>query len=426
VGTLYADKQRVRQVLLNLVGNACKFTEHGTVSLSASRLHDNGDESIVFEVADTGRGMTPQEQAKLFTPFTKLAARQGNRTGTGLGLVISKGFCEMMHGQITLQSEYGKGSTFTVCLPANTAAQGGDKAESGTEAMHARPKGATRHIATNPAQAAEAAAGLAKGLRAAHGDDIAAPLTADAARTVLVIDDDAAVREVMTRYLEGRGFQVVTAVNGLEGLEKAERLLPAVITLDAVMPGLDGWGVLAALKVNRQTKDIPVIMVTITDDVQRSYSLGAAEFLTKPVDWALLSDVLARYTGNKRDGSILIVDDESEAREILRRNLERDGWKVLEAAHGAAALELLATEQPAAILLDLMMPVMDGFEFLAQYCQLAEWLSIPVIVVTAKDPTPDELARLDGVVVRVLRKGQFTQDELLKEIHRRVDQHIRA
>ena len=193
-----------------------------------------------------------------------------------------------------------------------------------------------------------------------------------------------------------------------------------------MMPNLDGWSVLAELKANQQTKDIPVIMITISDDEERGYSLGATEFLRKPVDWECMSETLARYTGNKRDRSILVVDDEAAAREIVRRNLERDGWSVLEAANGKTALDLLAVEHPAAIILDLTMPVMDGFEFLTQYCQTVEWLTIPVIVVTAQDPTPEELSQLDDVVVRVLRKGQYTQDEMLKEIHRRVDQHMRG
>ncbi len=146
----------------------------------------------------------------------------------------------------------------------------------------------------------------------------------------------------MSRYLETQGFRVITAATGLEGLEMAKRLHPAVITLDAIMPGLDGWAVLAALRTNPETSGIPVVMVTITDDEQRCFSLGAAEFVTKPVDWERLTGILARYTGNKRDRSVLVVDDEPQAREILRRNLERDGWQVIEAEHGKAALKLLA------------------------------------------------------------------------------------
>jgi len=426
-GNLYADEQRVRQILLNLVGNACKLTQHGTVRLQATREPDGDGGVIRFDVVDTGRGMTPEEQGKLFRPFTKLAAKQGNRGGTGLGLVICKGFCDMMHGASTVKSEFGKGSTFTVRLPVDTI-QG--------RIVHpvTEPKGTAAATTADETAAAEGAllddasrrpiSAMATHPRSPETASEALP--ADSARAVLVVDDDPSVRELMFRYLESQGFRVITAATGMEGLEMAKRLHPAVITLDAIMPGLDGWAVLAALRTDPETARIPVVMVTITDDQQRSYSLGAAEFVSKPVDWEKLTRILSKYTGNKRDRSVLVVDDEPQAREILRRNLERDGWQVLEAEHGKAALELLATEQPAVILLDLMMPVMDGFEFLAQYCQLAEWLSIPVVVVSAKDPTPEELERLDGYVVRVLRKGQYSNEDLLREIHRRVDKHLKS
>jgi signal transduction histidine kinase/DNA-binding response OmpR family regulator len=426
VPALYADEQRVRQVLLNLVGNACKLTHDGSVRLQASLEHEGERPVVRFDVIDTGRGMKPEEMAKLFRPFVKLSSKQGNRSGTGLGLVICKGFCDMMHGDISVQSVFGKGSTFTVRLPADTT-QGPSVAPPATadKDSNAAPPEEASEEPTGEAETAEPARAKAAAVkhprppRQAVGD-----LPADKARMVLVVDDDPGVREMMHRYLEMQGFYVITAASGLEGLEMAKRLRPAVITLDAVMPGLDGWAVLAALRTDAETRDIPVIMVTISDEEQRGFSLGAAEFVSKPVDWEKLAGILAGFTGNKRDRSILVVDDEPEAREILRRNLEHDGWTVIEAEHGQAALRLLASEKPAAILLDLMMPVMDGFEFLAQYCQLAEWLSVPVVVVTAKDPAPEELERLEGLVVRVLHKGQYSHEDLLREIHRRVDRHI--
>jgi signal transduction histidine kinase/CheY-like chemotaxis protein len=426
VGELFADQQRVRQVLLNLTSNACKLTRNGTISLRASRVPGDDGDVIVFDVIDTGRGMTPDEQSKLFRPFVKFASKQGNQSGTGLGLVICKGFCEMMHGSISLRSEYGKGSTFTVRLPADTVKGRVVKPASSGDDSATRTSTSETSAGEMEHERQREQPGLVIDRHAARDDMSEARIPAGSARIVLVVDDDANVREMMHRYLETQGFRVITAADGFEGLELAKRMRPAVITLDAIMPGLDGWAVLAALRTDRDTSSIPVVMVTITDDEKRGYSLGAAEFVSKPIDWDRLSKVLANYTGEKRDRSILVVDDQAEDREILRRNLERDGWSVLEAEHGKAALELLATERPAAILLDLMMPVMDGFEFLAEYCQLAEWLSIPVVVITAKDPSPEELTRLEGSVVRVLQKGRFSHDELLREIHRRVDKHIRT
>jgi CheY-like chemotaxis protein len=371
--------------------------------------------------------MTPEEQSKLFQPFSKLASKQGNKSGTGLGLVICKGFCEMMRGEITMHSEFGKGTTFTVRLPVDTSQGPAIRPPSEVDPVQtgAEPPEQTAE-APDPAATQNGRRPFAAFKRPADAAEAAAGLPADTARVVLVVDDDPAVREMMQRHLELQGFRVVTAADGFEALALAKQLRPAVITLDAIMPGLDGWAVLAALRTNAETSGIPVVMVTIDDNEERGFSLGAAEFVTKPIDWEQLSQILATYTGNKRDRSILVVDDEPEAREILRRNLERDGWEVLEAPHGSAALEVLATERPAAILLDLTMPVMDGFEFLAQYCQLAEWLAIPVLVITAKDPTPEEMEQLDGLVVRVLRKGQYNNEDLLKEIHRRVDKHIKS
>jgi PAS domain S-box-containing protein len=416
VGSLFADKQRTRQVLLNLVGNACKFTSDGSVTVRAQRCETNGAPWIEVAVADTGRGMTPEEQAKLFRPFTKLASRKGNKSGTGLGLVISKGFCELMGGEIRVQSESGRGSTFTVRLPA------GASEHSPNVPTCARPA----EVRASADAQQPVMDGGSKAARVADPAGSAAVAQCDRGRLVLVIDDDQAVREMMQRHLTSHGFSVVTAENGYEGLALARKLKPAVITLDAIMPGLDGWSVLGALKAGEETGSIPVVIVTVMDKAEHSQALGATEFLSKPIDWDRLAQVLARYTGNKRDRSVLVVDDDENVREMLRRNLEADGWSVLEAQHGLEALEKLAEREPAAVVLDLMMPVMDGFEFILRYSQVPQWLSIPVLVLTAKDPTPDEQRHLQGQVARVLRKGDYSEEELLAESHRRVDIHLRS
>jgi CheY-like chemotaxis protein len=277
-----------------------------------------------------------------------------------------------------------------------------------------------------------------RGGRSVHGFDppspdestlrIATPVDGNnslsAGHKVLVIDDDVDVREMMVRYLGKRGFDVRTAASGMEGLELAKKLRPVAITLDAIMPGLDGWAVLAALKADHETADVPVIMVTMVDNRRRGQIMGADEYIVKPIEWPRLLEVLERLVtaGDKR--SLLVVDDDEPTREMLRRNLQQHGWSVLEAEHGAAALDILAVKSPAAILLDLMMPVMDGFEFLNR--QAADARGIPIIVVTAKDPTPEEFERLNGRAARVLLKGHYTQEELLQEICRWVDTHVDA
>jgi signal transduction histidine kinase/CheY-like chemotaxis protein/HAMP domain-containing protein len=413
IGTLYADKQRIRQVLLNLVGNACKFTQSGTVQVKVERFRLSDDEWIEIAVKDTGRGMSPEEQARLFRPFTKLSSRKGNKSGTGLGLVISKGFCEMMRGEIRVESASGVGTTFTVRLPARE-----------TDIVPGRAVDQFLSVTDSTDGRFSVSASGVQSPKVAPSSSAAEP-GQNSGRLVLVIDDDPSVREMMKRHLSSHGFQVATAADGFEGLEIARKLHPAVITLDAIMPDLDGWAVLGALRASESTANIPVVMVTVMDRPDRGQALGATEFLSKPIDWDGLTQTLAHYTGDKRDRSLLIVDDDPVTREILRRQLSSDGWSILEAENGKEALALLAVERPAAVILDLMMPVMDGFEFIVNYSQMAEWLSIPVLVLTAKDPTPEERRQLEGQVVRVLRKGVYTDEDLLAEIHRRVDAHLR-
>ncbi len=452
LGPLYAEPRRFRQVMVNLIGNASKFTSDGTVTVSATRHEDNGNRWLEFAVRDTGRGMTAAELEKLFTPFTKLSSKEGNRTGTGLGLVICKGLCVLMRGDIDVQSEYGDGSTFTVKLPSGPSDVAPTATKSSPESAvkqiavdHSGSLSSDQHASDHRDPRSTSDGSRLDGSRldgsssdgstsetpaevdlADSGLQLTALANSDPSRSVLVVDDDPAVREMMQRHLSSRGFQVIAASDGLQALEMAKKMQPAVITLDAVMPGLDGWSVLAALKADKKTANIPVVMVTITDSEERAQAYGATEYFSKPTGWEELSKSLGKYTGNKCDRSILVVDDDVEARNVLRRCLQRDGWSVLEAGNGAEAFEMLAEQRPAAILLDLMMPVMDGFEFVSEFSQLGEWLSIPVVVLTAKDPTTDERQRLDRSVVRVLRKGDYTHDELLEEIHRRVDQHIRV
>jgi CheY-like chemotaxis protein len=237
------------------------------------------------------------------------------------------------------------------------------------------------------------------------------------APTILVVDDDQTVREVMERHLAREGFTVVTANGGHEGLRLARELHPAAITLDVMMPDLDGWTVLAAIKGDPELADIPVILMTIVDEKTRGYALGATDYMVKPVDRARLSGMLRGICG--ATGRVaLLVDDDDIMRRGMRLALEHDGWQVTEAENGRVALARLAEVRPDIIMLDLMMPEMDGFEFLVEMRGRAEWRDIPVLVVTAKDLTAEERSRLNGDVERVLQKGASELDELLQEIGR--------
>jgi GAF domain-containing protein/DNA-binding response OmpR family regulator len=372
-GTMRADMTKVRQALLNLLSNACKFTENGTVALSVAAERSDGRDWIVFEVTDTGIGMTPEQLARLFQAFSQADAATTRRYGgTGLGLALSRRLCRMMGGDVTAASEAGRGSTFTIRLPAQV-----------TEAVaEAAPPAAAEHLTPSIG-------------------------------TVLVIDDEPAVRELMQRFLAKEGFRVATAAGGEDGLRRARELRPDAITLDVMMPGMDGWAVLSALKADPDVADIPVVMLTIVDDKNLGYALGASDYLTKPIERDRLVAVLRRH---RRDLPVLVVDDDVEVRRLLRRMLEPDGYTVIEAENGRVALERLRAVTPSAILLDLMMPEMDGFEFVEEFRRHDGWRGIPIIVITAKDLSRADHERLNGYVQKILQKGASGRDDLLAEV----------
>ena len=389
ISVIRNDRQRLQQVLVNLLTNACKFTENGEVTLKVRResvTPDPANDFLLIDVSDTGRGMKPEEKDALFVQFKKLSSREGNRSGTGLGLVISKGLCDMMGGAITVESEFGKGSTFTVRIPASIAAEG--------EVIDSKviPASGTGHRR------------------------IYSPPPGVAGRKVLVIDDDEAVRELVGRYLREEGCTVFEAADGDEGIEMAKLHKPHLITLDVVMPGRDGWDTLAQLKSDPETAEIAVVLMTFLEQAGKGYALGATDYIVKPIDWDRLGHILRQHTGG--ESPILVVDDDAAVREIARRTLEQDGWKVMEAANGVEACALMEKETPAVILLDLMMPEMDGFEFLSTMRNDTRWQQIPVIVVTAMHLTTNERKQLAGSVSLVLEKNCFSLDALLAEVLR--------
>ncbi|MBN1486402.1 MAG: response regulator, partial [Anaerolineae bacterium] len=249
-------------------------------------------------------------------------------------------------------------------------------------------------------------------------------LSENQAVTVLVIDDDAPTREVISRYLRRDGFMVATAENGVTGLQVARTVKPDVITLDIKMPDIDGWTVLEELKADEELRQIPVILISIIDERSRGFALGASEYLVKPVDRDILLETVNKYRKAECCGHILIVEDDLPTREMMKRALSRAGWTVAEAENGHVALVQVKQNLPDLILLDLMMPEMDGFTFMAELHKHSEWLQIPIIVVTAKDLTAAEQQRLEGNVERVIEKGAFSREALLNEIQKLVQLHI--
>jgi len=381
LGAMHADLTKVRQALLNLLSNAVKFTERGAIRLHAARESAGGQDWINLAVADSGIGMTAEQLGRLFQPFTQADASTTRKYGgTGLGLTITRRFCQMMGGDIGVRSVAGAGSTFTIRLPARVADDGG---------------------AAGPHSP-----------RSAEG--------ADAGPLVLVIDDDAAVRDLMGRLLAREGFRVAYAADGAAGLRIARRDRPEVITLDVMMPGLDGWAVLTELKSDPAVADIPVIMVTFVGDRNLGYALGASDYLTKPIDRTRLAGVLKKYRGGLPGGVALVVDDDESARRLTRQLLEDAGWTVEEAEDGRVGLERVEAAPPDLIVLDLTMPNMDGFDFADTLRRRREWRDVPILVVTSRDLSAEERARLNGQVQAVLQKGSCTREELLAEIRHEV------
>ena len=238
---------------------------------------------------------------------------------------------------------------------------------------------------------------------------------------MLGIDDDPEARDIVERFLRKDGFEVVTAGGGEEGLRLAHKLQPEAITLDVMMPDMDGWSVLRALKADPVLHDIPVVMLTMVDDKSRGYSLGATDYLTKPVDRGQLHNALTHYCTPGESCSVLLVEDDVATREMMVCTLEKSGWAVSEAGNGREALDRLAQEIPRVILLDLMMPVMDGFDFLLEMRANAAWQDIPVIVLTAMDLTEEDRRQLSGRVEQIVEKGAFTHEQVVNLVHRVVD-----
>ncbi|MEG5139729.1 MULTISPECIES: response regulator [unclassified Microcoleus] len=406
--TMHADMTKVRQVLLNLLSNAAKFTKNGKIAIGVERITNeqlrmkNQEESaqilisnsefLSFRVTDTGIGMTQEQLQRVFQPFTQADASTTRKYGgTGLGLAISQRFCQMMGGNIEASSTLGKGTTFTVLLPS---------------------------VIKQP----EIANQVRDSTRVAD---------APAVGTVLVVDDDPISQDLIKRALARQGLHIEVTGSGEEALMLAKQLRPDAITLDVIMPGMDGWAVLSALKADPDLAEIPVILLSFVGNKSLGFALGASDYLTKPVDGKRLVALLNKYRRDQ-DGvvahslscQILVVEDDDATRKILRRILEKQGWAVAEADCGRTALEQLAVARPHLILLDLMLPEMDGFELIAELRKSHSEDPIPIVVITAKDLTTAESQQLNGYVDRVLHKGVYSCDTLLRDVRSIVNDRL--
>jgi adenylate cyclase len=383
VGSFRSDQTKVKQCLLNLMSNANKFTSKGTLTLSVAR---EADSQIYFRVSDTGIGMNEEQLGRLFQAFSQADASTTKRFGgTGLGLAITKHFCTMLGGDVTVESTPGKGTTFIIRLP---------------------DQGVAPAAVEQPAPAAAMADGRA---------------------TVLVVDDDASVRGLLAKTLEKEGYRVISASNGVQALALARQHRPQAITLDVMMPQLDGWGALKELKADAALRDIPVIMVSVLNERGMAIPLGAADFVTKPVDRQRLTAILREHCADPSNASILVVEDDLATREALCRTLASMGYAAYQAINGRSGLDWLAIHPaPSLILLDLMMPEMDGFEFLRELRKQPEFVDVPVIVVTAKELSAEDVRILSGQTEKIIAKDQTYLTELAVAVRGRLARQPQA
>ena len=401
-GMLFTDLTKVRQTLYNLLSNANKFTRNGKITLEVKRKLVGGGEFVYISVTDNGIGISRDRMPDLFQAFSQADLTTTKEFGgTGLGLIISRHFCNMMGGDINVESEEGKGSCFTMIFPADVT----KKTSVGLMAVAHDEK----DLPPVDPEVIRFAANKIKGRKPSERRSYVSK--------VLVIDDDQVSVDLMARFLAREGYRAEVALNGKEGLVKALEFKPDVITLDIMMPELDGWSVLEELKKNDETKDIPVIVLTMVDDRTRGFSLGAKEYLTKPFDRGELVGIIKNCVQGVESKTVLVVDDDKDVRAAARYALERQGWHIVEAGNGLEAIASLKQEIPQLILLDLIMPEMDGFEFLLNLRNNSEWKDVPVVVMTAKEMSLDDGQQLDECVKYVFNKGMYNFNDLFSEVN---------
>ncbi|MCK5877920.1 MAG: response regulator [Candidatus Marithrix sp.] len=377
---LYADLTKTRQILFNLLSNSNKFSEDSTIFIEIEQESPKcqDGEFIRFEIIDDGIGITEDQQNNLFQPFTQLDASTTRRFGgTGLGLSITKQFIEMMGGSICVDSRFGEGSAFKFYLPLNVEK-------------------------TKVLEVPKVSKIIEQGI-------------------VLIIDDDKTTREMLKRYLTNLGYSVAIASDGKQGLRLAKKLRPDAILLDIKMPKMDGWNVLSNLKDNSLLSDIPVIMTSIEKQEAKGYAMGATDYLMKPVGRDQLSIILSKYhIGDKSQHLVMIIEDDVVIREYMNNMLRAEGWRVFKAENGKVALEHIDDKKPSLILLDLLMPEMDGFEFVARLRNNEKWRSIPVVILTSAKLSASDQAHLHSYVDGIFQKESYNRDELFEVIRGQV------
>lgn len=383
VKSIEADRVKFKQILYNLLSNAIKFTpENGKITLEAGIV----DDMLQISVSDTGIGMKPQDQEKVFKEFWQADSSFARKyEGTGLGLALTKRIVEMHGGKIWFESEYGKGSIFNFALPITASCK------------PVKPK----EIETKPRLAVST-------------------LGEKGAKTVLVVEDDRMAANLLTLYLTNAGYDVITAIDGEEAIKKAQEFHPFLITLDIMLPKKDGWDVLSELKNSPEVADIPVIIVSIVDNKDLGFSLGAVEYLLKPIDRVKLIDTVSACIPMERNKGkpmeILVVDDDENAVKYMSSVLENAGFDVLKAYSGSAGINLAIQSNPDLIILDLMMPNISGFDVVEKLRAHPTAKGIPIVICSAKDITSEDKKVLNGNILAIVQKSSHTKEDLLAAI----------
>jgi len=389
--TLMTDIVKIRQIIVNLLSNAAKFTEKGEITVKVRE--SNG--MISFSVKDSGIGIEKKNFNLVFEEFQQVDNSSTRKyKGTGLGLPIARKLARLLGGDLVVDSEYGKGSTFTLTIPPSLPQQSPEGVQ---KIVPKKPQPAPQPVVERPPQ--KAAASPSRGVQ------------------ILCIDDDPDVIEILRKYLIPEGYAVIGALSGDEGIETAARIKPALITLDIMMPKKDGWQVLRELKSNAATKDIPVVIHSVIDNKPLAVSLGATDVITKPTEPKRLLTLVKQYCRTS-DQFILIVDDHEDFALAFKALLSQDGFNVKVATGGREALDVLKTATPALILLDLVMPGMDGFDVVQQLQENVQWKKIPVVILSGKELTEEDQQRLDSHITQFLKKDAFSTSEISKTIKR--------
>ena len=398
ISTLKADKTMFKHMLYNLLSNAIKFTpEEGEISLTAVVESREKDSLLKLSVTDTGIGIKKEDQDRIFSEFEQVDSSFSRKyEGTGLGLALTKRFVELHGGEISVESEEGKGATFTIVMPLFVPIKPLVPIKPPEPIEMLKPE-------EEPEYCVDTLQKRRKG----------APL-------ILVVEDDLATSELLTLYLAESGYRVAHAYNGDDALKRIKELEPFAMLLDVMLPGKDGWEVLQEVKSDPEMKDIPVIMCSVIDNMELGFTLGASDYLLKPVDRTELLIKLEELSFASKKGrksiNILCIDDHKDVLELLTSVLEPAGYNVIAAGSGKQGIDSAITYKPDLIILDLMMPEVDGFEVARVLKDNPATMDIPILILTAKDLTVDDKLRLVGRVENFIQKSHFSKEELLSHI----------